>query len=255
MAFKEAEIKLVEGVAREITLAIAHRKLIAQERYKDTVSTITAWAADLAHDINNVVGKIGNRAMWIKEPGAGQEKIDQYANEIITYAGQLEGFGPGGEQSGVEEIQLDKEVESQVKAMLRKPKLQVQFVCEAGCPGLAIQANPRAFSRILHHLVSNAVEAMEGEGILTTRTHQMNDQWVEIQVQDSGPGIPERFRPLIFQEPVTTEDDGGGYGLILTRQAVEGMGGRIRLLDSPPGHGALFSIRLPIKPPSTKDSG
>jgi signal transduction histidine kinase len=253
MAFNDAEVTLAEGIAREIGLAISHRQLITRERYKDTISSTTAWAADLAHDIKSVAGIIGNRASWIKQSSATIEEIRQWADEIMSYATQLEGFGPGGERLGVAPIKINETVQRQVEAKLANPKMQITFNFTPNPSELIIQANPLAFSRVLHHLLSNAVQAMKNQGVLTISIHQIDDQRVEITVQDSGPGINEMIRPSIFQEPVTTKGKGGGYGLVLTRQAVEGMGGKIRLIDSQPGQGAIFSIRLPIKASSPKE--
>jgi sensor histidine kinase regulating citrate/malate metabolism len=68
---------------------------------------------------------------------------------------------------------------------------------------------------------------------------------VEILFQDSGPGIKKDVQLSIFQRPITTKGR-GGYGLLLVRQMIEDMGGKIRLVPQKKGQGAVFSIRFPI---------
>ena len=88
------------------------------------------------------------------------------------------------------------------------------------------------------------MRGMENKKItIITRETQVNE--VEILFKDHGPGVSEDVQLSIFQKSVTTKES-GGYGLLLTRQFVEDMGGKIRLLPSVPGQGATFSIKLPI---------
>ncbi len=72
---------------------------------------------------------------------------------------------------------------------------------------------------------------------------------VELRVADSGPGLDASRRARLFQPFERLNAHAGpiagtGLGLALSRQLVEAMGGRIRV-DSEPGQGAVFSVRLP----------
>jgi signal transduction histidine kinase len=76
------------------------------------------------------------------------------------------------------------------------------------------------------------------------RTKPIDSTWVEIQFQDFGPGMSAAIRTSILQRQITTKGQ-GGFGLLLTRQMIENMGGKIRLLSSDPESGTTFSIKLP----------
>jgi two-component system NtrC family sensor kinase len=95
------------------------------------------------------------------------------------------------------------------------------------------------------NLALNAMEAM-GEGgtlVIETRTAD-GGRTVEIAVQDSGPGVsPENLRK-IFDPFFTTKEKGTGLGLSVVYGIVQRHGGRIEV-ESAPGHGARFVIRLP----------
>ena len=77
------------------------------------------------------------------------------------------------------------------------------------------------------------------------RARSLNGQ-VQIDVEDTGEGIPVDMKNQIFELFVSTKDDGTGVGLAIAKQIVEGHGGNIEV-ESQPNQGTTFSIRLPIK--------
>ena len=104
----------------------------------------------------------------------------------------------------------------------------------------------------LYHLfmniILNAVQAMEGKGVLTLKSFLVPDSnQVFIEISDTGPGIPEENLPQIFEPFFTTKDEGKGtgLGLSLAYRIVQNHGGHIRA-ESSPGKGTTFTIELPI---------
>lgn len=99
----------------------------------------------------------------------------------------------------------------------------------------------------LFNLIRNAQHAMPegGELILTTRRQ---GPWAVIEVTDTGGGIPPEAVPRIFDAFFSTRPDGTGLGLPTARRVVEVHGGTIGV-ESEPGKGSKFTIRLPIEPP------
>ena len=69
-----------------------------------------------------------------------------------------------------------------------------------------------------------------------------------ITVSDDGPGIPAELLPRIFDPFFTTKDvgEGSGLGLSIVHGIIERHGGKISV-DSEPGHGARFTVRLPVR--------
>lgn len=255
-AFNKMEISLVEGIAREMAVAIERRKLVSRLRYKDAIASKMAWTADMAHDIKSTAGKIRQYAGMILEKNNVSKAIRSLVEKIDSHAARLKDFGTGRKQTSTEVIRIDDEVQAQVASLLRKSKLRVQFVFEGGCIGLTIKVNSLGLSRVLRHLVNNALEEIYGQGKLTVRTSRINDEWIEIQVEDNGGGFREDKRSSAFEEPMpTSKVEGSGYGLLYSRLAVEEMNGTIYLMDSEPGRGTVFCIRLPVDSPSTRITG
>ena len=98
------------------------------------------------------------------------------------------------------------------------------------------------------NLILNAVQAMDGKGKLTLKTRSILDKnRVQIEISDTGPGIPEEALPHLFEPFFTTKEEGKGtgLGLSLAYNIVENHGGSISA-ENNPDHGANFIIKLPI---------
>ena len=98
--------------------------------------------------------------------------------------------------------------------------------------------------QVMINLVRNAVEAMAGckqrEVTIGTR---LAGQMIEIEVADTGPGIPSKNIESLFSEFMTTKSEGMGLGLPISRTIIEAHGGAIRAENRPQG-GASFVFTL-----------
>ena len=107
---------------------------------------------------------------------------------------------------------------------------------------------PLKINQVILSLCSNAIEACLGEGTVTVRTRSTGDH-VVIQVVDSGHGIAPAIRDKIFDPFFTTKapGKGTGLGLSISHAIVEEHNGEIEV-ESTPGAGACFTVRLPVRP-------
>jgi signal transduction histidine kinase len=109
-------------------------------------------------------------------------------------------------------------------------------------------ADPRALSRVVINLVSNAVKYTE-KGSVTVSAAALREGGAEIRVADTGTGIAPDFLPHLFEEfRQESEGDGRRYegvglGLAIVRRLVDAMGGEISI-ESEKGAGSTFTVRL-----------
>jgi signal transduction histidine kinase len=101
-------------------------------------------------------------------------------------------------------------------------------------------------NQVWTNLIDNAVGAMSGQGELTLRTRR-EEEWVVVEVEDDGPGIPEAVQAKIFDPFFTTKapGEGTGLGLNISHNIIEQKHGGQISVESQPGR-TCFVVRLPI---------
>jgi nitrogen fixation/metabolism regulation signal transduction histidine kinase len=117
----------------------------------------------------------------------------------------------------------------------------------AAGPRLAVTADADQLEQLLINLLRNAVDAVEatgGEVVLSWS--QRPGGWLEMRVDDDGPGLPATAN--LFVPFFTTKPGGTGIGLVLSRQIAEAHGGSLTLENRPTG-GCRARLRLPLSPP------
>jgi two-component system nitrogen regulation sensor histidine kinase GlnL len=120
----------------------------------------------------------------------------------------------------------------------------------------AIRGDRNQLIQVFLNLVKNALEAMNGKGELIVTTRMETDfhireagrernQFIWVDIKDSGPGISEEALPHIFSPFFTTKNHGTGLGLAICYGIIKEHGGIIRV-DSRDGRGAVFKVSLPV---------
>jgi PAS domain S-box-containing protein len=104
----------------------------------------------------------------------------------------------------------------------------------------------------LHNLIKNALEAI-GDArkpqirIATLRVQTAEQDWVELEVADNGPGLPADFGERWFEPYTTSKMRGTGLGLAVVKKIAEEHGGNVRAGNDPQAGGAVFTLRLPLE--------
>jgi signal transduction histidine kinase len=130
---------------------------------------------------------------------------------------------------------------TQPTLMARNVAVQVNF--HAGLP--AIPADPDQLQQVFINLISNSLDAMPHGGTLRVAT-AVEKEWLEIELADSGEGIPTEQLDVIFDPFFSTKGGRGtGLGLTIVKQIVSEHNGEI-IVGSEPGKMTRFQIRLPL---------
>ncbi len=130
-------------------------------------------------------------------------------------------------------------------AILRRVRVHPHL--EHDLPGIV--GDRVQLQQVILNLVVNGLESMSavapGLRHLTIRTAQPDTDWVEVTVQDTGPGISAEILGRIYEPFFSTKPDGLGMGLSICRSIAEAHGGRLEASNHPAG-GATFVFALPV---------
>jgi PAS domain S-box-containing protein len=116
---------------------------------------------------------------------------------------------------------------------------------------MPVSADPDRLQQVVWNLLANAIKFTPRGGRVELRLRRA-DSHAEMQVQDTGPGIPRAFLPHVFErfrqaDGSSTRAHGGlGLGLAIVRHLVEAHGGTVRADSAGEGQGSVFTVRLPI---------
>ena len=149
------------------------------------------------------------------------------------------------DQAPVQEVDVQRSLENTLIIMHHKLKRGIT-VTRDYAPNLPkVMANGSELNQVWTNLIDNAADAMKGAGTLTIRTAQEND-FVLVEIADSGPGIPADVKSRIFDPFFTTKGvgEGTGLGLDIVNRIVKNARGQVNVISSPGD--TRFQIRIPI---------
>jgi two-component system NtrC family sensor kinase len=226
---------------------------------KETLASIGQLAAGVAHELNNPLGTILllSDVMHKQTDPENPQHADlgliidetvrckRIVSDLLNFARQQEVLA--------QDTDLHDLLDQVIKNVGRQDAFKrVTIIRDYHDAPILIQADPIQMRQVFINLLNNAAEAIEGEGKITISTRQVDADYVEIKVADTGPGIPEESMGKIFTPFFTTKEvgKGTGLGLAIVYGIIKMHRGQISL-QSQVGIGTTFSILLPKKHTST----
>jgi len=229
----------------------------------DAWSHVVTLAAGLAHEIKNPLSTISLNLQllledWKDNAASPRERrtvkrIQTLERETSRLVDLLEDFLRYARtlQISPQTCQANALVEELLDFIAPKAAQLAVRVRSILAPGLpALQADPKLLKQALLNLLLNAEEAMPNGGELILSTSSGGEA-VQIDVTDTGVGIPDHQLGKIFHLYFSTKQGGSGLGLCTTRRIIELHGGSIAV-ESEVGKGTHFTVRLPLAPPPTE---
>ncbi|HTU00254.1 MAG TPA: ATP-binding protein, partial [Candidatus Sulfotelmatobacter sp.] len=236
-----------------VKLQEAQEELVRTEKLR----ALGQMGAGIAHDLNNMLAAVLGQAELLKlqvhDPNARKslQTLTTAATDGAAVVRRLQDFSRQRSKAPVVPLHLDAVVQDALEITrprwsddLQRQGLTIQVTTElAGLP--PVLAYGPELREALTNLILNAVDAMPHGGTLRLVGRAASGgEWVDLQIADTGVGIPDAIRPRIFDPFFTTKGpQGTGLGLSVVYAIVERHGGRIEVASTP-GHGATFTLRL-----------
>jgi C4-dicarboxylate-specific signal transduction histidine kinase len=262
---RERERDALQAETRmQAQLAESERRRSQSER----LALVGRLAAGVAHEVNNPLSYVKANLQWLQgelalrgeggedvapdaelaqvflETIGGTDRIAQIVNDLRSFARDS--------PAQLEEVPVKLAVEEALRlASMRLQHLPVQLSLPDAPEPLLLLGQQRHLVQVLVNLLVNAAEALEGVSAARIEVKVTAEpSWVELRVEDNGPGLSEEQAARLFEPFFTTKPvgKGTGLGLALSREYVVRAGGSLEARPRP-GGGAVFQVRWPRSVP------
>jgi len=218
-----------------------HKQFLEQRQRE-----LEVYTSVLTHDLGNDMQIVKGHIELLNQEVEVSERVSSYLSTSLAVSERMSSViklfsvvGRGSEYDFLDTLQTmaknarKAKVGADVKLMyepdIRSSKIR---------PGILLPL-------VLENLLRNTAD-YAGDGAVVTIRLGLVEKNLLITYRDNGPGIDEKIRKTIFQKGATTQGEGKGLGLYLSKRIIESYGGTIELLESKTGSGAAFLISVPV---------
>jgi two-component system sensor histidine kinase PilS (NtrC family) len=223
-------------------------------RRSEKLATIGQLAAGIAHEIRNPLASISGAIQLLKEEKDAGQSTQRLMEIILSESGRLNRLITDfllyaqPPKLHMKKVDIGVLVDNTLEVFSRSPQwtkgIQLSKIME---PNVTISADPQQLEQVLWNLFINAVDAMEGKGVLEIKVDKDGKgRTITLSVSDTGKGIAGKDINKIFDPFYTTKEGGSGLGLSIVHKIVEIHGGEISA-ESRLNHGSTFTLTLPIR--------
>lgn len=238
-------------------LALQHQSNLA---HVDRLNTLGEMASGIAHELNQplsaisafcqsglrileAIGEKPDKLVYVLEESSLQAKR---AGKIIH---RMRQFAAKGEvqHKAMDLNQILENATGFIRSELDKQGITLQLELARDLP--SVMADSIQIEQVILNLLHNAIEAMNetgnGKRNLVVSSRQADEDQLEVQVRDTGPGLDPSMVDKLFDTFFSTKENGMGLGLAISRSIIEAHGGQL-WADSETGRGATFYFSLPV---------
>jgi hypothetical protein len=269
--WSEDDVDLLVAVATHVGATLENARLIGElreaNRLKDQflatlshelrtpLTAISGWV-EMLSEREELLAREGDLADGLRAISTSATSLTQLINDLLDLSRIQRGV-LRLHRDLLDVNELVRDAERTVRQAAKARRLELRLELSEGLPPTI--ADEQRVRQILWNLLSNSIKfTPKGGGVrVRTRLSESSNEggassrWVEIEVEDTGEGIPADFMPHIWErfrqaDATATRRHGGlGIGLSLVKELVEAHGGHIDA-ESEQGRGSRFNVRLPV---------
>jgi signal transduction histidine kinase len=245
---------LAIGIVTLRTAALAER----QRAREAAEATRRQLVAAVSHDLRTPIASLRLLVEAVDDGIVDEETRRRYLATMQTHIHSLSSMiddlfelsriEAGDIDWSMRQVELALLVDETVEAMRPEAGARgVEIRCQLGDSPLSARADPEKIQRVLFNLIQNAIRHTPADGSVTVKAETERDA-IEIEIADTGDGIPAAERERVFEtffrggEDASRHSDGAGLGLAVSRAIVETHGGRIWLPPAERGTRVRFSL-------------
>ena len=202
-------------------------------------------AKETAHQLGTPTSSLLGWVEYLRTQEIDQTAVEEMNKDIVRLMKVVDRFSKIGAATPLSEGAINEIVGSSVIYFrTRVPKNVTLSYNGLAMAQQKAMVNEALFEWVIENLLKNAMDALSGVGTIDVRLSGNND-WIYIDVRDSGKGIAKGNFKRIFEPGFTTKTRGWGLGLSLSKRIIEGYhGGKIYVLDSEIDKGTTIRIAL-----------
>jgi signal transduction histidine kinase len=258
---REDEIGTLATAFDQMAERLMHREAELKQsqsilRRADRLSSLGMLTAGLAHEIRNPLVAIRTFTQLLPERYQDAEfrelfqtlalkevdRICGLVNDLLSFA------RPSAPNVSTQDVNdLVEDIARILETEAKEKDVRVDIHLAAELPKIFI--DKEQIKQVCMNLILNAIQSIEHGGAVSVSTGLLgqngSNRFVQIEVRDTGVGIPEKDIENIFNPFFTTKKDGSGLGLSISHQIVKEHGGYI-VVESQVGRGTSFFVRLPV---------
>ena len=256
---KSALLKLYTAEIADFVFAVQSSQKAEQDFIANSQELMQSNAKKIIHEVNNPLAVIRNYLHILGSRFNGNDQIQNDLNVIseeINRVGSIilncdKGFGEMGKPESIQEVNINEVVAAINNIMLSSLYVShnVSSNIELGEDIGLIRVSKNSLKQILTNLIKNAVEAMVENKKITITTRKVNingKAFAEIEIIDTGPGIPDEILKNLYKPVKSTKGKRhSGLGLSIVKNLIDEMGGTITCKSA--SSGSAFSIHFPFK--------
>jgi signal transduction histidine kinase len=275
--FGDDEIDFLTTLAGQASVAISNSLLYEQSRKQTLELEVSNKVKDeflsvTSHELRTPLNLILGYTAMIAEGVMGDISSDQkraldkvaiHTNDLLSmindmlYATSLEAKVMEPEIENLDLVEFFNGLKASYSILLDK-QIDLNWSYPADLPKM--KTDERKLKQILQNLISNAIKFTDRGTVTVSARHEPHNGGVQFRVTDTGVGIPDQMRSVIFEKfrqgdsSGTRAYGGVGLGLYIVKNFVELLDGRIQV-ESELGTGSTFLITLPIEAPVAVQTG